>query len=222
MTYTRATTLLLTAFLAAGCMRKTETTLNPPPPETDNLPKVTNDARERVKELGTLAEEFAAGADKLPGRNDQDDRAEVTRQFALLSQLLPMLNGPDMSGDFKQQLGIVSSTKALLGSGSQDLAVEPTIDTGLRAAHRALTSISQRSFIEKPEVAKNLENMRGKIEELDGASGPMHRLVTSQALRASAQAVTQMASALDQRLNDSKGKAETKPADNKADAKPVQ
>jgi len=218
MIHTRAFTLLLAAIVFAGCARKTDTTLNPPPPEPNPEPHLASDARERVKALGALAQEFADGANQLPGRNNVDDRAAVAQEFALLSQILPMLNGPDMTGDFRQQLGIVSSTRALLSSASEDLAVEPTIDTALRAANRALTSISQRSFIELTDVTKNLETMRVKIEELDGLTGPAHRLVTSQALRASAEAVTQMASALDQRLNDTSNK----PADNKpADAKPA-
>lgn len=212
MIYTRAFTLLLGAMLATGCARRTQTVLPPPPPEPNPEPRLTNDARERVKELGTLAEGFAAGATKLPGSSDADDRAKITQEFALLAQLLPMLNGPDMSGDFRQQLDIVSYTRGQLGGGSQDLAVEPTIDTGLRAANRALTGISQRSFIELTDVSKNLDTMRAKIEELDGISGPIHRLVTAQAMQAAAHAATQMAAALDQRLNETKSKTD-KPAD---------
>jgi hypothetical protein len=221
MTNTRRfTTTLLAGLLFAGCAPKTQTTLKPPP-EPATEPTLTADARDRAKELSTIADEFAAGATKLPGHTEADDRAEVTKQFALLAQLLPLLNGPDMSGDFRQQLGIVNSTRTLLSSGSQDLAVEPTVDTGLRAANRALTSISQRNFTDLADVTKNLDTMRVKIDELDGISGPIHRLVTSQALKASAQAVTQMASALDQRLNEkAKGDkpAETKPAETKPGA----
>jgi len=222
MIHTRALTLVFAALFFVGCAKKTETTLNPPPVDPNPEPHLASDARERVKALGSLAAEFDTGAAALPGANEAEDRAQVTQQFALLAQMLPMLNGPDMSGDFRQQLGIVSSTKALLGSASTDLAVEPTIDTGLRAAHRALTSISQRSFIELTDVTKNLETMRTKIEELDGISGPAHRLVTAQAMRGAAAAISLMSTALDQRLNDAKAKpAEAKPAENKpADAKP--
>lgn len=224
MIHTRAMTLVFAALFFVGCAHKTETTLNPPPPDPNPEPHLASDARERVKALGTLAGEFDTGATALPGANEAEDRTQVTQEFALLAQMLPMLNGPDMTGDFRQQLGIVSSTQALLGSGSTDLAVEPTIDTGLRAAHRALTSVSQRSFIEVTDVTKNLDTMRTRIEELDGISGPKHRGVTAQAMRSAAAAISLMASALDHRLNDSKAQpAEAKPAENKpADAKPTE
>jgi hypothetical protein len=222
MIHTRALTLVFAALFFVGCSHKTETTLNPPPPDPNPEPHLASDARERVKALGSLAEEFDAGATALPGANEAEDRTQVTQEFALLAQMLPMLNGPDMTGDFRQQLGIVSSTQSLLASGSTDLAVEPTIDTGLRAAHRALVSISQRSFIELTDVTKNLDTMRMRIEELDGISGPAHRLVTAQAMRGAAAAITLMSNTLNQRLNDTKG-AETKPAEAKpTDAKPTE
>jgi hypothetical protein len=226
MIHTRAFAILLASILFAGCAPKTQTTLKPPPPEPNPEPHLASDARERVKELATLAEEFSNGAIALPGVNAAEDRTQVTHEFELLGQMLPMLNGPDMTGDFRQQLGIVNSSRSLLSTASQDLAVEPTIDTGLRAGHRALTSISQRSFIELTDVSKALETMRTKIEELDGISGPAHRLVTAQAFRAGAEAVTLMSAELDKRLNDAKGKADqgsnAKPAEKKpADAKPA-
>jgi hypothetical protein len=224
MIHTRALTLLIAVIFFTGCAPKTQTTLQPPPPEPNPEPQVASDARERVKELGALAEEFANGAFALPGHDAAQDRTQVTQEFALLAQILPMLNGPEMTGDFRQQLGIVSSTRVLLGSASEDLAVEPTIDTGLRAGHRALVSISQRSFIELAGVSKSLETMQMKIEELDGISGPAHRQVTGQAFRAAAEAVSALSTELDKRLNDTRGKtdqAQSKAAENKpADSKP--
>jgi hypothetical protein len=206
MTNTRAFSLLLAALLFAGCAPKTETTLKPPPPEPNPEPQLASDARERVKELVARSGDFAAGAAKLPGHTEADDRAQVTRQFTLLAQILPILNGPDMSGDFRQQLRIIDATRSQLASGSSDLSIEPTIDSGLRAAHRALASINHRAFSENPDVAKNLDTLRAKNDELDNVSGPIHRLVASQAFQASAGAVSQMTTALDQRLNDAKPK----------------
>src|SRR5258706_4656396 len=166
MIHTRAYSLLLAALLITGCAAKTQTTLNPPPPDGNPEPQLATDARERVKELVTRADESAAGDKKLPGRNVQEDRAQVAQQFALLAQILPMLSGPEMSGDFRQQLRIIDSTRSQLASGSQDLSIEPTVDTGLRAAHRALADINQRAFTESPEIAKQLDAMQAKILEL--------------------------------------------------------
>jgi hypothetical protein len=207
MTNTRAFAILLLAALCfTGCAARTQTTLKPATPDANPEPQLATDVRERVKELVARADEYAAGASKLPGRNAQEDRAQTTRQFALLAQILPMLNGPDMPGDFRQQLRIIESTRSQLASGSQDLSVEPTIDTGLRAAHRALASINQRAFTETPDIGKALDAMRAKVEELDGATDAIHRLIASQAFKASAQAISQMTSALNDRLSEAKPK----------------
>jgi hypothetical protein len=221
MTHTRAFALCLAAALFAGCA-KTDTTLQPPPPDPNPQPQLASDARERIKELVNQAAEYEAGAAKLPGPSEADDRAQVIKQFALLSQILPTISGPEMTGDFRQEMRIIDSTRSQLASGSGDLAVEPTIDTGLRAAQRSITSLAHRSFSDLPDVNKAIDTMRAKNEELDGVSGAIHRLVASQSFKASAQAIILMSKALDQRLNDAK--AVTKPADTKpADpAKPAE
>ncbi len=207
MTNTRAFAVLLLATLfVTGCAAKTQTTLKSAPPDANPESQLATDVRERVKELAARADEYAAGANKLPGRNAQEDRAQTTQQFALLAQILPMLNGPDMTGDFRQQLRIIESTRSQLANGSQDLSVEPTIDTGLRAAHRALASINQRSFTETSDIGKQLDAMHAKVEELDGTADATHRLIASQAFRNSAQAISQMASALNDRLSEGKPK----------------
>jgi hypothetical protein len=206
MTHTRVYSLLLAALLITGCAGKTQTTLNPPPPDGNPEPQLATDARERVKELATRADEYAAGAKKLPGRNAQEDRAQVAQQFALLSQILPMLNGPEMSGDFRQQLRIIDSTRSQLASGTLDLSIEPTVDTGLRATHRALADINQRAFTETPEIAKQLDAMQAKVLELDSVTDAIHRLVAAQAIKTSAQAISEMTNAMNQRLNEVKPK----------------
>ena len=211
----RASAFLLVAFLLTGCAAKTKTTLNPPPPEPNPEPQLATDARQRVQELAARAQGYEAGAQKLPGRNAQEDRAQTTQQFALLAQILPMLNGPDMSGDFRQQLRIIESTRSQLASGSQDLSIEPTVDTGLRAAHRALASINQRSFTETPDIGKQLDAMHAKVEELDGTADATHRLVASQAFHSSAQAITGMAKALGDRIGVGNGSTGATGGENK-------
>jgi len=199
MTNTRAAALLLSVLFIPACAPKTQTTLNPPP-EPNPQPQLATDARERVKELSSRAEEYVKNAGNLPGRNADEDRAQVTQQFALLAQILPMLNGPEMSGDFRQQLRIIDSTRSQLASASQDLSSEPTVDTGLRAAHHALESIDQRDFSATPQIAKSLDAMRAKVRELDSVTGAIHRLVAAQAFKSSAEAIDQMTKALNERL----------------------
>lgn len=203
MINTRAKLLLaaLLSVIVTGCAAKKETTLKPPPPDANPEPQLATDIHERVKELTARAKEYSDGTNKLPGRNAPDDRTQTTQQFALLAQILPILNGPDMSGDFRQQLRIIESTRAQLASGTQDLSIEPTVDTGLRAAHRALAGINQRAFTDNPDIAKSLDAMNAKVQELDGTADAIHRLIASQAFKNSAQTITQMASALSGRLS---------------------
>ena len=191
---------LLAATLFLGCAPKTETTLEPPPAEPNPQPQLASDARERVKELTARAQEYADSAKKLPGPNEQADRALLVNQFSLLAQMLPALNGPQMAGDFRQQLRIIDSTRAQLASTAPDLSIEPAVDTGLRAAHQALAGIAQRNFSDIPDAGKSLDAMRAKVQELDTVSGPIHRLVAAQTIQASADAITKMTAALDQRL----------------------
>ncbi len=197
-------TLVSSAALAIsalnGCAH-TETTL-PPPEQPATQPQTASEIVTRVTDLQGKAVEYAAGATKLPGRNEIEDRAMVGQQFATLGQIIPLVAGAELPGDLTQQLRIIESTRGQLLNGSAELSIEPTVDSGLRAAHRALVSVNQRSFIEVPEVAKALDAMKLKVNELDSATGPLHRLVVSQALQASAQAVTAMAGSMETRLID--------------------
>ena len=205
MIRTRAFASLLAATMFVGCAPKKQTTLTPPPPEPNPEPRLATDARQRVQQLGGLADQYAASAAKLPGANEQQDRQLVAEQFNQLSQILPLLNGPDMPGDFRQQLRIVESTRSQLSGGSMDLSSEPTVATGLRAAVHALSGLRQRSFAEQGEITKPIDAMRAAVQQLDTVSGPIHRLVAAQAFRYSAEAVKGMSDALTQRLTDAGG-----------------
>ena len=202
MIRTRALAALVAATLFVGCSAKKQTTLAPPPPDPNPEPQLATDARQRVQTLGTLADQYAAAAARLPGANEQQDRQLVSEQFSQLSQILPLLNGPDMPGDFRQQMRIIESSRSQLSSGTMDLAAEPTIDTGVRAAQRALSSLQQRAFVEQPEIARHVDAMRAAVGELDTVSGPIHRHVTAQAFQRSAEAIKAMSDALNQRMTD--------------------
>jgi hypothetical protein len=165
-----------------------------------------------VRELDVRANEYANNAKAMPAGDEQESRRLVSNQFALLSQILPMLSGPEMTGDLSQQLRIIESTRSQLSNGSTELAPEPTVSTGLRAAHRALASINQRSFSDVPEIAKSIDAMASDVNNLDTVSGPQHRWVAAQAFAHSAQAVQQMAQAMNQRLNDQSNRPAVTPA----------
>jgi len=190
--------------LLSGCA-KTQPTLAPPPPDPSTTqPTLAASITERVSELQARAAEYAAGAKNLPGRNQVEDRAATGKQFALLSQIIPLLAGPEMSGDLAQQLRIIDGTRTQLVNGSTELAIEPTTDAGLRAAQRALASLGTRSFAEVTEITKALDTMRIRTDDLDTASGPLHRLVAAQVIQASAEAISRMSANLGARVGEEK------------------
>jgi len=201
--------LLVGGLLLAGCAK--DKTTQGPPPDQNPEPRITSDVRDRVKELVQRADDYAAGAARLPGRDEMSDRQQVARQFELLTQILPALNGPDMTGDFRQALRIIEGTRSQLAGSSAELSAEPTIDTGLRAAHRALSLIARQQVADVAEAGKALDAMNQRLQELDTITGPIHRLVAAQAIGSSGEAIGQMVNALDMRLHDKAGAA-AKPA----------
>ena len=205
MIRTRALAPLLAATLFVGCSAKKQTTLAPPPAEPNPQPQLATDARQRAQTLQQLVDQYAAGAAKLPGSNEQQDRQQVSDQFGLLAQILPLLNGPDQPGDFAQQMRIIESSRSQLASGSMDLSSEPTVDTGLRAAQRALASLHRRKFAEQADVAGQIDAMRATVQELDTVSGPIHRQVAAESFQRSADAIKSMSKALNQRFAEGAG-----------------
>jgi hypothetical protein len=205
MTRTRAFASLLAATLFVGCSAKKQTTLAPPPPEPNPQPQLATDARQRAQTLQSLVDQYAASAAKLPGSNEQQDRQQVSDQFGLLAQILPLLNGPDQPGDFAQQMRIIESSRSQLASGSMDLSSEPTVDTGLRAAQRALSSLQRRMFSDHAEISGQIDAMRATVQELDTVSGPIHRQVAAESFQRSADAIKSMSQALNQRFAEGAG-----------------
>lgn len=200
------------ALTVVGCA-KNRTTMDPaPPPDETPRAQLASDVRERVRELDVRAGEYADHVKQMPGGSEAENRRLVAAQFGLLSQMIPMLAGPEMPGDLSQQLRIIESTRSQLSNGSMELAAEPTVGTGLRAAQRALASINQRLFSEVPEIAKAIDAMAANVNHLDTASGPQHRWIAAQAFGNSAEAVTRMAQAMGQRVNDQTNKPAVTPA----------
>ena len=173
----------------------------PMPPEPNPEPEVNKDAGVRNRDLGQKVAEFSSASREIPTNDEAGYRQAVGQVFADLSQILPLIQGPNAPGAFRQQMRILQSSRNQLAGGSADLSAEPTIDSGLRAAYRALTSIQQESFNERPEVAKTLESLSAKINELDTTKGPFHRGTVKEAVALIGQAVQSMSSTLDQRLH---------------------
>jgi len=200
MTTTRALTLVFTLTLTACAKNQSSMDDVPPPPDSNPNAPLLDDARQRLQDLQARNAHYASNARNMPARDEQENRRLTAEQFALLAQMLPMLAGPDMTGHLQQQQRIVDSARNQLTASSLELAPEPTVSTGLRAAHRALSSLAQESFAQVPDLNTTLTNMSNSVNHLDQVTGPQHRLVAAQAFAQSAQAIQKMIDTMNQRL----------------------
>jgi hypothetical protein len=185
-------------FMSAGCPKQ-RSTMNRPP-EINPPPPVESSAGARIDELGNLARQFAQTAERLPGRNNQEHRAAAQQAFADLSQILPVLFGPNPTGVQRQQLRVVENARTQLASASASLAPEPTIDTGLRAARDALQGLSRNSYYDHPQLGQALDRLERTVSDLDASRGAGHQQVVAEAVDLMSIAVNLMSEALNQRL----------------------
>lgn len=205
----RGVIVVLLACALSACAKQQSTMR--PPPEVNPPPPVEASATKRVDALGDLARQLTETAERLPGRSPAEYRAIMQQAFAQLAQVLPILYGPNPNGSQRQQLTVVESARAHLASAPQDLAPEPTIDTGLRAARDALESVGRNSFYDQAHVGQTLDRLSGVIPSLDATRGVLHQQAVTQSVELMAQAITQMAIALNERLDEQQAPS-TQPA----------
>jgi hypothetical protein len=185
--------------LAAGCGSKKEPTLEPTVDARDSAPAGDGDAAPRARQLRAELPQFQAAVAPLPGRNEQENRKQVARAFEAAGSVLSILEGPRPAGAFRQQLRIIDTTRQRLASGSQSLAIEPTVNAGLRAVYNALVGIRQDQFGNDADVAARLDALRSRVDDLDTVRGPLHRLVVAQVFRGAGDVVDAMAKSLETR-----------------------
>ena len=195
------TAMALTLVLAGGCGKKTEPTIGAAP-EMNPEPSVDGDAAVRSDELTRGARELAELSRRLPGRSPQEHRGLMRDVFANLSQTLRLLVGPEPGGMYRQQLRIIETTREQLAGGSEGLAPEPTIDTGLRGAHGLLAAVGRDSYFNEAGLSDALDRLAKKIEQLDAVRGGPHRVIASDAVALTSDVVTRMADALAGRATD--------------------
>ena len=191
--------LLCLAVLFGGCA-KTQPTIAPPPPRPNPPPQVAADPIIRMQTLGRLADTYARTSNELPGDSAARHRQLMSQIFAQLEEILPVLVGPTPGAEFRQQLQVVRDAQAELATGPQDLSPEPTIDTGLRAARDTLSSIAQDGFYDQSNLTPLFDRLTAKINQLDTVRGPLHQVVTGEAVAVSSQIISSMADALSHRL----------------------
>ena len=181
------------------------------PPEVNPGPKVEASAEARANELAELAGRFEETARRLPGPTPEEDRRIVQQAFAELAHVLPILYGPNPTGAFRQQLRIVENSRSQLAASTRGLASEPTIGTGLRAAHDSLAGLVTRGYFDQEKLGQTMDRLGSTLSSLDAVRGPAHRAAVADAFVLTSQAIRQMSDALTERLTDGNA-PQTRPA----------
>ena len=193
-----------------GCgPRKTEPTLQEMPTATEPEPEVPQ-GDFRAEALDGLAESLDAKASQLPGRTPDDHRRQIHEFFVDVVQVLPILEGPEPSSAFRQQLRTVEAARDRLNPEAGNVAIGPTIDTGLRATHAALRSIGRDEPYAGQTMAGLLRQLGEKVDELDTVRNVGRPYVAADAARLIAGSVRHMADVVAGRATDT---PTTAPAD---------
>lgn len=138
----------------------------------------------------------------LPGRTADAHREAVHAYFGAMLEVLPMLEGPEPTGAFRQQVRTLQGARDRLAPGAGGSSVEPAIDTGLRAASAALNRIGQGEEFAGASMQGMLEKLDETVGELDRVRSVGRPYVAADAAMLSAQVVRQMADRLAGRATD--------------------
>lgn len=201
---------LLVALPAGGCRPKTEPTLQEMPTATEVDPEVPQ-GDYRAEALDGLVESLEQKASALPGRDVDDHRRQMHALFGDVVQVLPILEGPEPSGAFRQQLRTVEAARDRLDPEAGNPAVEPTIDAGLRATYAALSSIGRDEPYVGQKMAALLSELGAKIDELDAVRSVGRPYVTADAVKQVAGVARHMADVLGGRATDTPATGPTEP-----------
>ena len=197
--------------LVGGCV-KNRATMQPPPPAPNPPPRVATDPAVRVQTLAQFADAYARQSNKLPGSSERDHRRLVAEALGQLEQILSILEGPNPGAVFREQLQVISNAQTELSTGPEDIASGPPIDSALRAAEDALTGIRQTSYYDQSDLTPLFERLSQKLNELDTVRGPLHQVVTAEAVSLTSQIISKMADVMGQRLAQQSASGASQPA----------
>jgi hypothetical protein len=201
-TFRRVLVLSASALLAVGCATKNTTvgdkakgTEQPAPQQAQTAGDATGRVRDIIAKVGTLQQ----STEDLPGSTEGDNRQLMEKCFGDLLAVFPLMEGDYQSGEFRQGMRILDSSRQQLASGSKDLATEPTIGQGMRATVRLLVDVNNVVFNNDEQMTKKLDDLRKQVEELDAVRGPMSRVVAARGMRDATSVLQQMATSLAER-----------------------
>lgn len=183
--------IVFCGFLSA-CAPKPVTSVGNTP---DPLP--LNDPAARTNAALIKADQFRSLADQLPGQTIADSRTLYAQTFTLAGDILQLLEGPSPTGEFDTQLAVIrSSQSAVLTSADLD----PRVDEGMRAILATLKTIHREQFQLDDAYTAGLNSLQDQINRMDDVHGPLHGVVSAQAVRVASEILQAMSHANLQQL----------------------
>jgi hypothetical protein len=147
-------------------------------------------------QLDSLVESLQQKASVLPGSGVNEYRDGMHAFFSDLTSVLPILEGPEPSDAFRQQLVTIEMVRDRLSPDTGSTVIEPTVDTGLRAATVALSRMSWDEDYSGQTLAGLITKLQAKVDELDSVRPVGRPYVAADAGQLIAQAVKHMAGRL--------------------------
>ena len=182
-----------------GCTKKSKPTMEQPAAVEASGTESADEIDTRVQQASSFAQQLQDAVHQLPGRNQDEHVAAVRRSFDALAGVLPLLFGPSLPGELRQQIRTIEGQSQLLASRPSGLNPEPAIDTGLRAAAGALETVSGQFLYTELDAQPAFVNLRARIDELDRTRGASHQFVVAQAIIQMGQIVNAMSGELEKR-----------------------
>lgn len=201
MTARRSALILPAAlvFLLAGCAPKTQSDVGAKAhPQSDEPQMASMDVGSRIKSIQGGIEQLSKTVDQLPGtgssgrEEDTANRALMRQCFDSLAQILPIIEGENQTGDFRQGMRILETSRQQLANGSPDLAAEPTIAQGTRAVARLLASLNMYVFNNDAAITEKNDAVQKTVDQLDLTHGVRSRVVSARAMRESVESLKLM------------------------------
>ena len=163
-------------------------------------------------ELRKRAAEFTAAAKALPGSNDSKDRRLSETAFERTTAVLSLLAGPKPNGGFRQDQRIIEMIRQQLRTAPAGMAMDPAVDTGLRAIYNSLVNLRERWFPVDRSVGAQLDTLRDRVADLDSVRGPLHSVAAADCFVAAAALTETMAAQLEGRITSNADAAATQPS----------
>src|SRR5665213_649435 len=207
----RCITVSMASLLLVGCTPEPQAkrVLPQPPPARDNW---AADAAKRVHDLERESNRLADDSRLLPGENRTQHSRLVQRVFGDLLKVFPLLANPSSDRVLAQRMSIIDNSRAQLAAASAGLAIEPAIDTALRAAAAAVADIAHSENYQQADVGATLDKLSAQVNRLDTERDTnLHRVDVAETVDLLSQVVNNLAAAIGGKLTGT-AKPATQPA----------